>query len=56
MSSTIPARTIRLHFIDNWRSAIIILVVLHHVALAYGFTLIQSFLKYSAKPLVNQSP
>ena len=26
----------RLHFIDNWRSALIILVVLHHLALVYG--------------------
>jgi surface polysaccharide O-acyltransferase-like enzyme len=25
-----------LHFIDNWRSALIILVVLHHIALVYG--------------------
>ena len=28
--------TSRLHFIDNWRSALIILVVLHHLALTYG--------------------
>jgi len=26
----------RLHFIDNWRSALIILVVLHHLAVVYG--------------------
>ncbi|MBA7712127.1 Glucans biosynthesis protein C [subsurface metagenome] len=26
----------RLYFIDNWRSALIILVVLHHLALVYG--------------------
>ncbi len=26
----------RLHFIDNWRSGLIILVVLHHLALVYG--------------------
>ena len=28
--------TSRLLFIDNWRSALIILVVLHHIALVYG--------------------
>jgi len=35
-SSTATKPSSRLHFIDNWRSALIILVVLHHLALVYG--------------------
>jgi surface polysaccharide O-acyltransferase-like enzyme len=36
-STTIATKpTSRLLFIDNWRSALIILVVLHHLALVYG--------------------
>jgi peptidoglycan/LPS O-acetylase OafA/YrhL len=30
------AETVRLFFVDHWRAALVILVVLHHVALVYG--------------------
>jgi len=56
----------RLHFIDNWRSALIILVVLHHLALVYGagapFYYVEppwtdplAYLVFLAFVLINQS-
>jgi glucans biosynthesis protein C len=59
-------QTARLYFIDHWRAALAILVVLHHVALVYGaslpgyyyveppFTSPQAFVQLLAFVLVNQ--
>lgn len=33
---TTTGETVRLFFVDHWRAALVILVVLHHVALVYG--------------------